>query len=229
MTTTQRMGTAPPIYLYPPRLSTPPSPPPTPSPKPGGPAKSAFRSRWTMLILPTLLFFMLILPYGMLRIWEVPHYQPIQTGMRVARVHATANGTLNSMNVELTLYKSDGSISYHHTYMLEGEKWLLRDEVIIYPSWTGLPAGYKIVQLTGYNAGNTNPAIKDKGILNGGEDSFYSFLKGNTWTSLLGKAVDYKVYVKPGPRPLGTTYDIHLNADGSLYTQQLENRKRSTP
>lgn len=161
----------------------------------------------------------------MLQIWQVPHYQPIQAGTRIAQVHATANGTLNSMRVDLTLYKSDGSISYQHTYLLEGEKWMLHDEVIIYPAWTGLSSGYKIVQVAGYNTGNINLPLKDgdRGTLNGGEDSFYSFLKGNAWTASFGKAADYKVYVKPGPRPLGTTYYIRLNADGSMYTQQLEN------
>src|SRR5690349_13951159 len=223
MTMTQRTGTAPPIYLYPPRPGTPPSPPPTPSLKTGGPPKGAFKGRWMLLILPILLL-LLALPYGMLLMWQVPHYQPIQAGRRVARVHATANGTLNSMRVELTLYKQDGSVSYQHAYLLEGEKWMLRDEVIMYPSWMGLPSGYKLIQLAGYNTQGINPAARDKdgGILNGGEDSFYSFLKGNAWASSFGKTTDYKVYVRPGPRPKGATYDILLNADGSMHAQQLE-------
>jgi hypothetical protein len=166
----------------------------------------------------------IILPYGILRIWQTPYYQPLQANILVARVHATATATLNLMNVELMLYKADGSISFHHTYLLKGEKWMLREVVIVYSSWTGRPSSYKIVQLAGYDGKTIYTPVQDGGILNGGEDSFYNFLKGHPWTSTFGKGTDYKVYVKPGPRPQGTTYDIRLNADGSMRVQQLEKR-----
>jgi len=64
--------------------------------------------------------------------------------------------------------------------------------------------------------------VKDEGILNGGEDTLYTFLKAHPWTSSFGQATEYKVYVKPGPRPQGTLYNILLNIDGSIRAQQLE-------
>jgi hypothetical protein len=186
--------------------------------------RGSARGRWSMLILLLFLLIVVILPYGILRIWQTPYYQPLQAGMRVARVHATATGTLNVMNVELTLYKPDGLISYHHTSLIKGEKWMLREVVIVYPSWTGLPSGYKIVQLAGYDGKNIYPPVKDKegGRLNGGEDVFYSFLHGQSRLLPFIQATDYKVYMKPGARPQGITYDIRLSADGRIQAQQLE-------
>ncbi len=165
------------------------------------------RVQWSMLIPALFLLIIMVLPYGILRIWQTPYYQPLQTGMRVARVHATANGTLNVMNVDLTLYKPDGSISYHHTSLIKGEKWMLREVVIVYPSWMGLPSGYKIVQLAGYDGKNIYPPVKDKdgGRLNGGEDVFYSFFHGQSKLFPFIQATDYKVYMKPGAHPQGIT------------------------
>jgi hypothetical protein len=177
-----------------------------------------------LIVALCLLIIITVLPYSILRIWQTPSYQPLKANMLVARVHATTTGTLNLMNVDLTLYKADGSTSFHHMYLIEGEKWMLREVIIMYTSWTGLPSGYKIVQLAGYDGKNVYPPVRDKdgGKLNGGEDAFYSFLKGHAWTSPFGKTNDYKVYAKPGPRPQGTSYDIRLNADGSMRAQQLE-------
>jgi hypothetical protein len=206
------------IYTY---MSTSnPSAPPIPPLKKGG----LSRVQWSMLILALILLITAFLPYGILRIWQTPYYQPLRANMLVARVHATTTGTLNVMSVDLALYKTDGSIYYHHTYLVKGEKWMLREVVIVYPSWTGRPSGYKIVQLAGYDGNNVYQPVKDGGMLNGGEDTFYSFLKAHSWTSSFGKATDYKVYVKPGPRPQGTLYNILLNADGSMRAQQLEMR-----
>jgi hypothetical protein len=66
--------------------------------------------------------------------------------------------------------------------------------------------------------------VKDKegGRLNGGEDVFYSFLHGQSRLLPFIQATDYKVYMKPGARPQGITYDIRLSADGRIQAQQLE-------
>lgn len=210
---------------YPPHIYTyitpgNPSAPPSPPTKKG----RLSRVQWSMLILALFLLITAFLPYGILRIWQTPYYQPLQANMLVARVHATTTGTLNVMNVELTLYKDGKSIYYHHTYQVKGEQWMLREIVIIYPSWANLPSGCKIVQLAGYDGKNVYQPMQDGGILNGGEDALYRFLKAHSWASSFGKATDYKVYVKPGPRPQGTLYDIRLNTDGSMHAQQLEMR-----
>ncbi len=222
MTMTKRRGMSLPLFTYPaPRSSN--TPPLLNRRKRGVPRD---RLRWLRWLLIGLIFILAfpILPYGLLRFGEETLYQPLHAGMRVARIHATATRTLNSMQVELTLYHPDGTPDYYHTYLLEGDRWLLRDEVISYAGWTGLQSGYKIVQLAGYNGKQMRPPTKDDGSLNGGEDAFFGFLKDHTWTASLGRTGDYRVYARPGPRPQGTTYDILLNGDGTMRTQQLENK-----
>lgn len=224
MTMTRRRGAPLPLFTYPAPRSSGNTPPLLRRPK--GRLSKGRRHwwRWPLIGLIFILIFP-VLPYGLLRFGEEALYQPLRAGMKVAQVRATATGTLNSMRVELTLYHPDGKTSYHHVYLLEGDRWLLRDEVITYAGWTGLQSGYKIVQLAGYDGKQLRAPTKDGGNLNGGEDAFFGFLKGNAWTSSLGRAADYRVYAQPGPRPQGTMYDILLNGDGTMRAQQLENPK----
>ena len=78
-------------------------------------------------------------------------YIGLTSEIKVAQVHAsTIANAPHEMNVELTLFDSNGNVSYHDSYLVNGDEWMLRGDIIKFPGWLnvlGLHSGYKLTRL----------------------------------------------------------------------------------
>jgi hypothetical protein len=158
---------------------------------------------------------LLILAYGIVRPEKASNYQTARTGQKIAQMSVTLNQNA-TMNINLTLYNPDGSVSDHKTYRgVKGDTWVLSEDVIHYPSLTNMQPEYKIVALTGeYNTKNVSSSLqrsKSQFTLNGGEDAYYKAFQALSW------AQEYTVDARPLPNGTTTTYIILLNSDGSMH------------
>lgn len=144
---------------------------------------------------------------------KTSNYQTATAGQKIAQVLATRNKDVRWMTVELTLYNPDGSTSHYPKQLVEGEDWMLNVDVIRYPSWTNMQPDYKIVALAGANRMNASFQEDEKNqiILNNGEDIYYKFFQTLSW------AYEVKKYAPPVSQ---LPYDLYLNANGTIRTQQ---------
>lgn len=162
-----------------------------------------------------LIIVLLLVSASLATLWHIKSssYQTATAGKKIAQVLATRNKDVRWMTVDLTLYNPDGSTSHYQKQLVEGEDWMLNVDVIRYPSWTNMQPDYKIVALAGANRMNASFQEDEKNqiILNNGEDIYYKFFQRLSW------AYEVKKYAPPVSQ---LPYDLYLNANGTIRTQQ---------
>lgn len=154
-------------------------------------------------------------------IFAVQSYLGLTSDIQAARVHATQiEGEPHLMSIELILYDKDGQQTSNKTYLVKGDKWELRGNIIKFPSWLnilGLHSGYKVTQMEGlYDDPNLESNEKHTVVvLNGGEGDFFKTVYQQAWSSPFVDAAYGNGTYEPAD---GHTYDIFVSQTG-LYAK----------
>jgi hypothetical protein len=110
--------------------------------------------------------------------------------IKVAHIRATplANAA-HEMSVELILYDENGHTISDHSYLLQGDEWMVQGDILKLSPWLnvmGLHSGYKLTRLEGrFDDPNLEANAKHIVIeLNGGDDNFFKTMYAQrTWFS----------------------------------------------
>jgi hypothetical protein len=151
----------------------------------------------------------------------VQTYVGLTSDIHVARVHATSVANLpHQMFVELTLYDKDGNQTSDKTYLVQGDEWELRGDMIKFPTWLnvlGLHSGYKLTRLEGsFDDPNLEANSKHTVIvLNGGDDNFFKTVQEWPWASPVIEAAYGSGVLLAAD---GKTYDVFVSQTG-LYAK----------
>jgi hypothetical protein len=110
--------------------------------------------------------------------------------IKVAHVRATSQANAaHQMSVELILYDENGHTTSDHTYLLQGDEWMVQGDILKLSPWLnviGLHSGYKLTRLEGrFDDPNLEANAKHTVIeLNGGDDNFFKTMYAQrTWFS----------------------------------------------
>lgn len=123
--------------------------------------------------------------------------------MKVGHVHATTIANMDHMiDVELTLYDEHGKTSFHDSYLLQGDQWILYVNFMELQPWVnilGVHSGYKITGLDGKYTDLKQHPTKPGVVLNGGEGDFFdASAQHQFWTSPFVKST-YGTATYQGP------------------------------
>src|SRR5690348_17059906 len=109
----------------------------------------------------------------------VQSYLGLTGEIKVAHIRATpiANAA-HQMSVDGILYDGNGHVTSENTYLLQGDEWMVQEDIIKFPAWlnvVGLHAGYKLTRLEGRydDISLENTAHHTAVPLNGGDDTFF--------------------------------------------------------
>jgi hypothetical protein len=109
----------------------------------------------------------------------VQSYLGLTGEIKVAHIMATPIANVaHQMSVEVMLYDGNGHVTSENTYLLQGDEWMVQEDIMKFPAWltvVGLHAGYKLTRLEGrYDDVNLeNTALHTAVPLNGGDDNFF--------------------------------------------------------
>lgn len=144
-------------------------------------------------------------------------YLGLQSDIQAARVRATTFSNVGHlMNVEVTLYDTNGHPGSTQTYAVNGDEWMLQANVIEFYPWInvlGVHSGYKLTRLEGrYEDANLESHSNHTVIvLNGGDNNFFTTVQDQAWTSPFIKgAYGSATFLRPD----GRTYTVFMSQYG---------------
>ena len=141
----------------------------------------------------------------------------LQSDIPAARVSATTFGNVpHLMNVQLTLYDSNGHVTTMPPQAVYGDRWILEADVLEFNPWLnvlGIHSGYRLTRLEGfYDDSNLERTAQHTVVdLNGGNNGSFKTLQEQAWTSPFIKgAYGSATFLYPD----GKTYNVFMSQDG---------------
>lgn len=167
--------------------------------------------------------FLLMVALGLLWIaTSVQAYLGLTSDIKVATVQASQFTGTNppQMAVRLTTFDDQGKQLDSKMYQLNGDLWLLKGDMVKFPTWMnifGIHSGYKLTQLEGmYSDPNLESNNKHTVIvLNGGDDNFFKTVYKQAWSSPFVDAAYGSATFLPADDHV---YDIYVSQTG-LYSK----------
>lgn len=151
----------------------------------------------------------------------VQTYVGLTGDIKVAQIRATKVANIDHMmSVDLQLFDKDGKQTGKGTYLILGDQWMLRANVLKFPGWMnllGVHSGYKVTRLQGlYEAPQDEENLKHTVVvLNGGDDDFFKTVYKQAWSSPFVEAGYASAAIVPAD---GMTYDVLVSQTG-LYAK----------
>jgi hypothetical protein len=139
------------------------------------------RRHWGRIFMIIVLVFLALFALGWLWFWpflQLKSYSRFSGEQMVAQVCATAGHAPYTISIELITYDNEGHILTHAPYLVSGNQWNLRGEIITSSvDAPGLDNAYKIIGIEG-NLKDSSTAKKDINLANG-DDSFFKKVQSN--------------------------------------------------
>ena len=160
------------------------------------------RRIWPLIVLIVLelLFLLSMVALWLWPYFAIPNYVGLNGNM-VALVQIFTTKKPHLLNVQVTLFnKNHNATRDINCYMMQGDRFLLQGDILIFASWQdsiGLHSGFKLTQLMGCYSDTTFKGRDIISDLNGGEDGFFGMAQGQTWYSELVQVQAY--YYKSRP------------------------------
>ncbi|MEV3961688.1 hypothetical protein AB0M34_12425 [Nocardia sp. NPDC050193] len=134
-------------------------------------------------------------------------------------VVAPVSGAEHQLEVQLTLFDTDGGTSERSTHRVEGDMWVLQAQLVELEPWVnalGFHSGYKVSRLYGQRLDGV--ATRQNHIfLNGGDRDFFEDMSENRWftSPFVRSAYGNAVIATPGE------YDVFISRD-AIKTRAVE-------
>lgn len=134
-------------------------------------------------------------------------------------VVAPVSGAEHQLEVELTLFDTDGGTTERSTHRVEGDMWVLQAQLVELEPWVnalGFHSGYKVSRLYGQRLDGV--ATRQNHIfLNGGDRDFFQDMSENRWftSPFVRSAYGNAVIATPGE------YDVFISRD-AIKTRAVE-------
>ena len=151
----------------------------------------------------------------------VQTYLGLTSDIKVAQIHATKiEGLPHTMSVEIVMYDQSSNPTSDHTYLVQGDEWMLQGDIIKFPAWLnilGLHSGYKLTRLEGrFDDPNLERNSQHTVIeLNGGDDNFFKTVQQQAWVNpMIEAAYGNAVFLGAD----GKTYNAYASQTG-LYAK----------
>ena len=125
----------------------------------------------------------------------VQSYLGLTGEIKVAQIRAaTFANAPHQMTVELILYDDNGNVASDNHYLMQGDEWMVRGDIVKFPTWAnilGLHTGYKLTRFEGrYDSIAMERSAPHFAMeLNGGDDGFFQAVNTHpTWYGWLAEA-----------------------------------------
>lgn len=134
-------------------------------------------------------------------------------------VVAPVSGAEHQLEVQLTLFDTDGGTTERSTHRVEGDMWVLQAQLVELEPWVnalGFHSGYKVSRLYGQRLDGV--ATRQNHIfLNGGDRDFFEDMSENRWytSPFVRSAYGNAVIATPGE------YDVFISRD-AIKTRAVE-------
>ncbi|MET8794983.1 hypothetical protein ABZV91_00730 [Nocardia sp. NPDC004568] len=134
-------------------------------------------------------------------------------------VVAPVSGAEHQLEVQLTLFDTDGGTTERSTHRVEGDMWVLQAQLVELEPWVnalGFHSGYKVSRLYGQRLDGV--ATRQNHIfLNGGDRDFFEDMSENRWftSPFVRAAYGNAVIATPGE------YDVFISRD-AIKTRAVE-------
>ncbi|MGA6205374.1 hypothetical protein [Nocardia testacea] len=134
-------------------------------------------------------------------------------------VVAPVSGSEHQLEVQLTLFDTDGGTTERSTHRVEGDMWVLQAQLVELEPWVnalGFHSGYKVSRLYGQRLDGV--ATRQNHIfLNGGDRDFFEDMSENRWftSPFVRSAYGNAVIATPGE------YDVFISRD-AIKTRAVE-------
>lgn len=165
----------------------------------------------------------LLLVAAVLVLWIatlVQTYLGLTGEVRAAHVVvAPVSGAEHQLEVQLTLFDTDGGTTERSTHRVEGDMWVLQAQLVELEPWVnalGFHSGYKVSRLYGQRLDGV--ATRQNHIfLNGGDRDFFEDMSENRWftSPFVRSAYGNAVIATPGE------YDVFISRD-AIKTRAVE-------
>ncbi|WP_039824491.1 hypothetical protein [Nocardia testacea] len=165
----------------------------------------------------------LLLVAAVLVLWIatlVQTYLGLTGEVRAAHVVvAPVSGAEHQLEVQLTLFDTDGGTTQRSTHRVEGDMWVLQAQLVELEPWVnalGFHSGYKVSRLYGQRLDGV--ATRQNHIfLNGGDRDFFEDMSENRWftSPFVRSAYGNAVIATPGE------YDVFISRD-AIKTRAVE-------
>jgi hypothetical protein len=134
-------------------------------------------------------------------------------------VVAPVSGAEHQLEVQLTLFYTDGGTTERSTHRVEGDMWVLQAQLVELEPWVnalGFHSGYKVSRLYGQRLDGVATA-QNHIFLNGGDRDFFEDMSENRWftSPFVRSAYGNAVIATPGE------YDVFISRD-AIKTRAVE-------
>ncbi|MGW6336341.1 hypothetical protein [Nocardia rhamnosiphila] len=134
-------------------------------------------------------------------------------------VVAPVSGAEHQLEVQLTLFDTDGGTTERSTHRVEGDMWVLQAQLVELEPWVnalGFHSGYKVSRLYGQRLDGVATA-QNHIFLNGGDRDFFEDMSENRWftSPFIRSAYGNAVIATPGE------YDVFISRD-AIKTRAVE-------
>jgi hypothetical protein len=134
-------------------------------------------------------------------------------------VVAPVSGAEHQLEVQLTLFDTDGGTTERSTHRVEGDMWVLQAQLVELEPWVnalGFHSGYKVSRLYGQRLDGVATA-QNHIFLNGGDRDFFEDMSENRWftSPFVRSAYGNAVIATPGE------YDVFISRD-AIKTRAVE-------
>jgi hypothetical protein len=134
-------------------------------------------------------------------------------------VVAPVSGGEHQLEVQLTLFDTDGGTTERSTHRVEGDMWVLQAQLVELEPWVnalGFHSGYKVSRLYGQRLDGVATA-QNHIFLNGGDRDFFEDMSENRWftSPFVRSAYGNAVIATPGE------YDVFISRD-AIKTRAVE-------
>ncbi|WP_063057868.1 hypothetical protein [Nocardia sienata] len=134
-------------------------------------------------------------------------------------VVAPVSGAEHQLEVQLTLFDTDGGTTERSTHRVEGDMWVLQAQLVELQPWVnalGFHSGYKVSRLYGQRLDGV-ATTQNHIFLNGGDRDFFEDMSENRWftSPFVRSAYGNAVIATPGE------YDVFISRD-AIKTRAVE-------
>lgn len=165
----------------------------------------------------------LLLAAAVLVLWIatlVQTYLGLTGEVRAAHVVvAPVSGAEHQLEVQLTLFDTEGGTTERSTHRVEGDMWVLQAQLVELQPWVnalGFHSGYKVSRLYGQRLDGV-ATTQNHIFLNGGDRDFFEDMSENRWftSPFVRSAYGNAVIATPGE------YDVFISRD-AIKTRAVE-------